>query len=324
MVAKPRTAWRIRSMMSGNVCHPADINMVKGQTHSRYRGFYTGRVLWSKDQQWGDLQFSASSSSLTSGAEGAAFRKNHKLYVTVGGGTSRTVVSTEGAPRYEGRDVVGHISFIPAERQNHGWYKGRVMECLALEIPPNWVTKSLDGRELSTLEFLPATNRFDPFIFNAMTALRDEIEIGGPAGRLFAETTATLIALHLVRRYSNVGIAFPPPGPREIERAGVEHAIEFIEDNMGVELALDTLAKVANMPISSFVRGFRNTTRMSPHKYLVQRRIDRAQQLLRSSNVAIAEIAYRLGFSSQSHFSTVFRAWTGEAPARFRQRFRGK
>jgi hypothetical protein len=114
---------------------------MEGQTQSRYSGFYTGRVLWHKDQQWGDLQFSVSSSSLAAGAEGGAFRKNHKLYVTVGGGTCRTVVSTDGAPRYEGRDVVGHVSFIPAERQNQGSYKGHVMECLALEIPPNWIKK---------------------------------------------------------------------------------------------------------------------------------------------------------------------------------------
>jgi AraC family transcriptional regulator len=157
-----------------------------------------------------------------------------------------------------------------------------------------------------------------------MVALREEVEIGGPAGQLFGETAATLLALHLIRSYSNVGVAFTPPGPHQIEPAGLERAIEFIEENMGGELTLDALAKVANMPISSFVRGFRNAKRMSPHKYLMQRRIERAQQLLRSSNFPIADIAYRLGFSSQSHFSTVFHLWAGESPARFRQRFRRK
>jgi AraC family transcriptional regulator len=286
----------------------------------RYAGYYTGRVLWSKELRWGDLEFVTSSSSLAAGAEGGAFRRNHKLYVTVGGGTSRTIVSTEGAPRYEGRDVVGHVSFIPAERRNHGWYEGGVLECLSLEIPPEWIAKCLPDRDLSTIEFLPTTNRFDPFIFNVMNALREEAASRGPAGRLFSETAATLIGLHLIRHYSSIGA----PVMRRCQTAAqdLERTVEFMEENLSADLSLETLAKVANMSLSSFVRSFRSLIRMSPHKYLVQRRIDRSQQFLRSSDASIAEIAYQLGFSSQSHFSNVFRAWVGESPARFRQRFR--
>jgi len=80
---------------------------MKTLPQSPYTGYYTGRVLWHKDREWGNLRFSSSSSLLKSGAEGRAFRKNHKLYVTVSGGTSRTIVDTDGAPRYEGSDVVG-------------------------------------------------------------------------------------------------------------------------------------------------------------------------------------------------------------------------
>jgi len=288
----------------------------------RHAGYYTGRVLWSKELRWGDLEFVSSSSSLAAGAEGKAFRRNHKLYVTVGGGTSRTIVSTEGAPRYEGRDVVGHVSFIPAERQNHGWYEGGVLECLSLEIPPEWMAKCLPDRDLSTIEFLSATNRFDPLIFNVMIALQEEAASGGPAGRLFGETAATLIGLHLIRHYSSIGSPVIPRMPRETAAPDLERTVEFMEENLSADLSLETLAKVANMSLSSFVRSFRSLMRMSPHKYLVQRRIDRSQQFLRSSDASIAEIAYQLGFSSQSHFSNVFRAWVGESPARFRQRFR--
>lgn len=287
----------------------------------RYSGYYTGRVLWRNEQQWGNLEFGSSSSLLTSGAEGGAFRKNHKLYVTVGGGTSRTIVSTEGAPKYDGRDVVGHVSFIPAERQNRGCYKGGVLDCLSLEIPQDWIMKCLDGPEPSSVEFLPVTNRFDPLIFHTMTALREEVEIGGLAGRLFAETAATLLALHLVRRYSNVGASISP-SPHRIATADLERTIEFIDAYLGAELTLEQLAKIANMPVSSFVRNFRCATQVSPHKYVLLRRIERSKQLLKSSDISIVEIAYQLGFSSQSHFSTVFRNCVGESPARFRTHFR--
>jgi AraC family transcriptional regulator len=287
---------------------------------SRYGGYYTGRVLRRKEQQWGELRFGASSSLLTTTAEGRAFRRNHKLYVTVAGGTSRTVVRTEGARRYEGRDVVGHVSFIPAERENHGLYKGQILSCLSLEIPPSWVTKFLDGRDASAIEFLPVTNQFDPLIFDLMIALQDEAEVGGPAGRLFAETSAALLCLHLIRRYSNLGGTFKAVNPEKIARGEFERTFEFIEEHLGKKLPLDKLAEVTDMSASSFVRGFRVVTKMSPHRYILQRRIRRAQDLLRDSNRPIAEIAYDLGFSSQSHFSTVFRAFAGDSPARFRQR----
>lgn len=78
------------------------------------------------------------------------------------------------------------------------------------------------------------------------------------------------------------------------------------------------------MSTSSFVRGFRAATKMSPHKYVLERRIRRAQELLRASNCSIAEIAYDLGFSSQSHLSTMFRMLTGESPARFRMHVSAK
>jgi AraC family transcriptional regulator len=291
---------------------------------SRYGGYFTGRVLRRKEQQWGELRFGASSSLLTTTAEGRAFRRNHKLYVTIGGGTSRTVVTTEGARRYEGHDVVGHVSFIPAERENHGLYRGQILSCLSLEIPPSWVTKCLDGRDASTIEFLPVTNQFDPLIFNLMTALQDEAEVGGPAGRLFAETSAALLCLHLIRRYSNLRDTFKTVNLKKIAGGDFERTFEFIEEHLGKKLPLDKLAEVTDMSASSFVRGFRTVTKMSPHRYILQRRIRRARDLLRDSKYSVAEIAYDLGFSSQSHFSTVFRAFVGDSPARFRQRVSGK
>lgn len=284
----------------------------------RYGGFFTGRTLWRKERQWGDLQFGVSSSSLTKPTEGYAFRKNHKLYVTVGGGTLRTVVKTEGARLYEGRDVVGHISFIPAERENRGWYSGHMLNCLSLEIPPTWISKCLGPPENSVIEFLPATNFFDPLIFNLMLALGDEGETGGRAGRLFAETAGTLICLQLIRRHSNLGVAVRKPNCTRIGTADLERTIEFIEEHLATDLQLNKLAEVARMSPASFVRGFRAATRTSPHKYVLERRVRRAQELLRSADCSIAEIALALGFSSQSHFSTVFRTLTGESPARFR------
>ena len=161
-----------------------------GSDRSRYTGYYTGRVVQHSDYKWGDIALRASRSWLGRDAEGGACRRNHKLFVTVGGWTSRTVVQTDGASLYDGRDVPGHVSFIPAEWQNRGWYRGRFLDTVSLEIPPKLLANGLEGHDCPSVEFLPATNRFDPLIFHTVVAFKDEAE-RGCAGHLFAETATT-------------------------------------------------------------------------------------------------------------------------------------
>ena len=58
---------------------------------------------------------------------------------------------------------------------------------------------------------------------------------------------------------------------------------------------------------------------MSPHQYLLRRRIERALQMLKETQVSLAGVAYELGFSSQGHFSTMFRKAAGVSPSEYRQ-----
>lgn len=67
-----------------------------------------------------------------------------------------------------------------------------------------------------------------------------------------------------------------------------------------------------------FARAFKAATGETPHKYLIQRRMERAKVLLTVTQLAIAEVAYRVGFSNQSHFTTHFRKATGVTPKDYR------
>lgn len=286
---------------------------------TQYGGYYTGKPIWKKEGRWGDLVFNISRSWLGDKAEGGAFRKNHKLYVTTGGGTSRTIVTTEGSPRYEGYDVAGHVSFIPANHRNEGIYQGKFLDCVSLEIPPEWAERFLDGHTLSAIEFIPATNRFDPLIYEALVSLEEEMAIQGSLARLFADAVASMVTLQLLRRYSNLGGAVKGQTAGSLAAVPLARTIEFIEANLGSELSLDELAGFVGMPVSSFLRAFRKATGMTPHRFVMVRRIKRARELLSHTLLPIADISYRMGFSSQSHFSTVFHHHVGASPARFRR-----
>ena len=88
--------------------------------------------------------------------------------------------------------------------------------------------------------------------------------------------------------------------------------------NPAEEHSLEAMASVAGVTPSHFCRLFKKATGISPHQYVMKARLDRAQELLGASDMSIAAIADRLGFTSQSHFTRAFRQYAGQTPSGWR------
>jgi AraC-like DNA-binding protein len=86
-------------------------------------------------------------------------------------------------------------------------------------------------------------------------------------------------------------------------------------------LDLDLLADTANVSKYHFARCFARTYGEAPMRYLTRRRIERAQDLLRSANLSITEVCMLVGFSSLGSFSSRFRELVGETPTQYRDRW---
>jgi AraC family transcriptional regulator len=95
---------------------------------------------------------------------------------------------------------------------------------------------------------------------------------------------------------------------------------DYIRDHLDGDLTLRQLGSVACMSPFHFARLFRLTTGLSPHRFVVRSRIDRASALLAAPAPSIARISRMTGFRSPSHFSTVFRRITGISPRAYRTR----
>jgi transcriptional regulator GlxA family with amidase domain len=80
------------------------------------------------------------------------------------------------------------------------------------------------------------------------------------------------------------------------------------------------LAAVAGLSMHHFAREFKQSAGVTPHHYLIQKRIERAQQILAQTDLSLAEIAYTVGFSNQGHLARHFRALLGTTPREFRGR----
>ena len=103
--------------------------------------------------------------------------------------------------------------------------------------------------------------------------------------------------------------------------AAVRRATRFIEANLGQRMGLPKIAAAAGLSPFHFGRIFKQTTGLSPHQYLLERRISEAKQMLRAQRLSVAEIAAELGFYDQSHFSQVFKRNAGMTPRQFAEQF---
>ena len=109
-------------------------------------------------------------------------------------------------------------------------------------------------------------------------------------------------------RYMRGGL--PPRVLRRIR----EHIDAHIEQRISVE----TLAKLANLSVCYFVRAFKQSVGLTPHDYLIRRRVERTMELLSGTDLSLSEIALAAGFADQSHCARRFRQHVGMSPRDYR------
>lgn len=128
------------------------------------------------------------------------------------------------------------------------------------------------------------------------------------------ETVWMRLLTGLILRYGGERLTLPRVGA---EPLAVARARALIEERYAERLTLATLGEAAALSPFHLVRAFRRAYGVPPHVYLESVRIREAQRLL-ATGIALAEVAYAVGFSSQSHFTTRFRRVLGVTPGQYR------
>ena len=167
------------------------------------------------------------------------------------------------------------------------------------------------------LELLPEFKTRDPQIEAIGLLLLTELKQSNSASKLYIDSLANVLAVHLLRRYttvkSNVTIYAGGLSQRQLLQV-----LDYIRAHLDQTIKLADLAALLNMSAFHFSHLFKQAIGTAPYQYLLQQRIERAKQLLIQTDQSVMEIAFQCGFNSHSHLSKQFRQLTGLTPSRYR------
>jgi AraC family transcriptional regulator len=168
-----------------------------------------------------------------------------------------------------------------------------------------------------TIEIVAGYNR-DAELWSLGQRLAARLRAPIPGSRLFAETLVTQIAIKLLWNYSSLPGGHQTP-EEKLADPRLRRVIDYLQSSFAEEISLDGLALVAGLSPNYFLHAFKQTTGRTPHRYLTELRIAKACELLHNPYSSIADISLAVGFSSQSHLTTVFRRFMKTTPAAYRE-----
>ena len=108
---------------------------------------------------------------------------------------------------------------------------------------------------------------------------------------------------------------------RSLQNWRLKRVLQFVDKNLTAKISLQDMAAVAGLSRMHFAAQFRAATGVRPHEYLLRRRIERAQELLKQAEVTLVDIALTVGFQTQAHFTTVFKRFVGDTPYQWRSAY---
>jgi AraC family transcriptional regulator len=205
--------------------------------------------------------------------------------------------------------------FSAGFHMDHGWWDCTPGEVLALEVDPERARSYLHDDVVVD----PATRLAvrDPVLERLLACMRSELDTGCASGRLFAQGLSLSLLARLSACYG--GRETASPAVRKLTSRQLRETVDYIDSHIGADLSVAALARHVAMSPYTFSKLFKATVETSPHRFVLSRRVQRAEVLLGGAQ-SLSEIALAVGFASQSHFTEAFRRRTGRTPSKVRRR----
>ncbi|MBF2029430.1 MAG: helix-turn-helix transcriptional regulator [Oscillatoriales cyanobacterium C42_A2020_001] len=208
------------------------------------------------------------------------------------------------------------MTLVPMHHVHWGAWN-QPQEGFAIGLKPELLTRNAaELLAVDQVELLPQKPLYDPLILQIGLALKADLESHKPGGRLYAETMATALAVHLLRNYSAHSHK-PVRHSGGLSPTQLKLVVDYINAHLDQELSLEELAAIAQLSPYHFCRSFKQSIGLTPHQYIIRQRVEQAKQLLKTGKMEISEVAIACGFTHQSHLNRHFKRFTGVTPKKF-------
>ena len=244
------------------------------------------------------------------------------VLVAIHVGSAAKISCRRGGESHTGSAVHGDIDIIPAHIDARWEIHDQNDTALILALPTSLLDSVSEEHGLDPRR-VEIRNRFqirDAQLENICWALKAEMESNYPSGRLYVDSLAISVASRLISTHSSIAQR------RAVQRGGLggrrlKQALAYIEDHLSEDLSLSRIASITGISPSHFKTLFRESAGIPVHQYVVQRRIERAKDMLMQGKLSIAEIALATGFSHQSHLARHMQRSVGLSPRAMKRLF---
>lgn len=229
---------------------------------------------------------------------------------------------TIGERRHCQKAQVGRMLVIPSETESK-WHVDGSRKILVLAIPNDTVRAVLGAacprRIGNAFKTLSEQTWADPFIEVLLGRLWESAAGRATVDKYLGDGLLMSVLSQLLIR---AGTELQPNTAVALPQWRLNRVKQFVASNLGEEIGLDQLAAAAGLSRRHFARSFHQELGETPHRWLMQTRLEKAKEMLRATESSVSEIAEACGFSSQSHLTAALKQSDGMTPYRWRQQFR--
>lgn len=169
------------------------------------------------------------------------------------------------------------------------------------------------------LQFLKSYNIDDDTLQNMIQMFFREARNKGKTGVYYLNSLIKLFANYFIRNYSNYeDLSADDLHDQTIREKDLKRIESYIDAHLTRGITIDDVAATLNMSKFYFLKEFKKRMGLTPYQFILNKKMEKSKLLLKDQGYTIADIAYRLGFSDQSHFSNTFKKFFNITPKKYR------
>ena len=196
------------------------------------------------------------------------------------------------------------------------FHTGDQVATASVRLPSPLIKQAAATIGRSSGELIPQVLGADEIVVRLALLLIEDRDSGAKHGPLYTESLSLALVAHLLCKY---GVARNKDRGSPLTGGYLRRITDYMECNLEKDLSVQELAALVGLSATHFSSLFRHATGVSPHRFLIRKRVERARKLLVSGTDSIAHVAIQVGFCDQSHLTRQMRRVLGICPGRLRR-----